>query len=48
MHFGTFQMTPEGINEPLRALEEARRARNIPASRFRTLDFGESVRLAPT
>jgi L-ascorbate metabolism protein UlaG (beta-lactamase superfamily) len=48
MHFGTFQMTPEGINEPLHALEEARRARNIPASRFRTLDFGESVRLAPT
>ncbi len=48
MHFGTFQMTAEGINEPLQALEEARRARNIPASRFRTLDFGESVRLAPT
>ena len=45
MHFGTFQMTPEGIDDPLRALEEARRARNIPPSRFRTLDFGESVRL---
>ena len=45
MHFGTFQMTTEGIDEPLRALEEARRARNVAPSRFRTLGFGESVRL---
>jgi L-ascorbate metabolism protein UlaG (beta-lactamase superfamily) len=45
MHFGTFQMTIEGIDEPLRALDDARRARNIPPSRFRTLPFGESVRL---
>ncbi len=45
MHFGTFQLTTEGIDEPLRALEEARRARDIPPSRFRTLGFGESLRL---
>jgi L-ascorbate metabolism protein UlaG (beta-lactamase superfamily) len=45
MHFGTFQMTTEGIDEPLRALEDACRARNIARSRFRTLGFGESVRL---
>ena len=45
MHFGTFQLTTEGIDEPLRALEEACRAKNIPASRFRTLRFGESLRL---
>jgi L-ascorbate metabolism protein UlaG (beta-lactamase superfamily) len=45
MHFGTFQMTTEGIDEPLRALEDACRARNIPASRFRTLGFGESARV---
>jgi L-ascorbate metabolism protein UlaG (beta-lactamase superfamily) len=45
MHFGTFQMTTEGIDEPLRALEDACRARNIPLSSFRTLDFGESIRL---
>jgi L-ascorbate metabolism protein UlaG (beta-lactamase superfamily) len=45
MHFGTFQMTPEGIDEPLRALNDACRARNIPRSRFRTLGFGESLRL---
>jgi L-ascorbate metabolism protein UlaG (beta-lactamase superfamily) len=45
MHFGTFRLTTEGIDEPLRALEEACHARNIPRSRFRTLRFGESVRL---
>ena len=45
MHFGTFQLTTEGIDEPLRALEDARRARNIPPSSFRTLGFGESLRL---
>ena len=46
MHFGTFQLTTEGIDEPLRALEDACRAKSIPPSRFRTLGFGESVRLA--
>lgn len=45
MHFGTFQLTTEGIDEPLRALEEACRVRNVPRSRFRTLSCGESVRL---
>jgi L-ascorbate metabolism protein UlaG (beta-lactamase superfamily) len=45
MHFGTFQMTIEGIDEPLHALAEARRARDVPSSRFRTLGFGDSVRL---
>ena len=46
MHFGTFQLTTEGIDDPLRALDEARRANNILPSRFRTLGFGESLRLA--
>jgi len=45
MHFGTFQMTTEGIDEPLRALEQALSAQNISPSRFRTLRFGESLRL---
>jgi L-ascorbate metabolism protein UlaG (beta-lactamase superfamily) len=44
IHFGTFPMTTEGIDEPVRALAEACRARNVPLSRFRTLGFGESVR----
>jgi L-ascorbate metabolism protein UlaG (beta-lactamase superfamily) len=46
MHFGTFQLTTEGIDEPLRALEEARAARGVAPSRFRTLDFGDSTRLS--
>jgi hypothetical protein len=46
MHFGTFQLTAEGIDEPLRALDAARRARGVPPSRFRAVGFGESVRLA--
>jgi L-ascorbate metabolism protein UlaG (beta-lactamase superfamily) len=45
MHYGTFQMTIEGIDEPLRALDKARRANGVDASRFRTLPFGESARL---
>jgi L-ascorbate metabolism protein UlaG (beta-lactamase superfamily) len=45
MHFGTFQLTTEGIDEPLRALEEACRARNSPRARFRTIPFGDSLRL---
>jgi L-ascorbate metabolism protein UlaG (beta-lactamase superfamily) len=45
MHFGTFQLTSEGIDDPLRALEAACRAKDIPPSRFRTLRFGESMRL---
>lgn len=45
MHFGTFQLTTEGIDEPVRALEAACAERNIPAGRFRTLGFGDSMRL---
>ena len=45
IHFGTFQLTIEGIDDPLRALEEARRANSISPSRFRTLGFGELLRL---
>ena len=45
MHFGTFQLTTEGIDDPLRALDDACRASHVPRSRFRTLGFGESIRL---
>jgi hypothetical protein len=45
MHFGTFQLTAEGIDEPLRALDDACTANAVPRSRFRTLGFGESLRL---
>jgi hypothetical protein len=47
MHFGTFQLTTEGIDDPVRGLDEALRARAVPASRFRTIGFGESFRLHP-
>jgi L-ascorbate metabolism protein UlaG (beta-lactamase superfamily) len=45
MHFGTFQLTNEAIDEPLRALDEARRANQIPANQFRALAFGDSTRV---
>ena len=46
MHFGTFQLTPEGIDEPGRELAKALRERGVPAERFRTAEVGESVWLA--
>jgi len=45
MHFGTFQLTAEGIDAPQRALEESRRQKHISPSLFRVLEFGQSVRL---
>jgi L-ascorbate metabolism protein UlaG (beta-lactamase superfamily) len=43
MHFGTFQLTDEGIDEPLRALERARESEGVTPTEFRVLDFGGSV-----
>jgi L-ascorbate metabolism protein UlaG (beta-lactamase superfamily) len=45
MHFGTFQLTPEGIDEPAAALDAALRANGVSPERFRRLEFGESMRL---
>jgi L-ascorbate metabolism protein UlaG (beta-lactamase superfamily) len=45
MHFGTFQLTPEGIDEPVRELAKALRERGLVAERFRAVEVGESVRL---
>jgi L-ascorbate metabolism protein UlaG (beta-lactamase superfamily) len=47
MHFGTFQLTAEGIDEPIRDLERASAAQGVPLSQFRVLDFGKSTRLQP-
>jgi L-ascorbate metabolism protein UlaG (beta-lactamase superfamily) len=41
MHFGTFQLTDEAIDEPVRALEAATREHGVDT--FTVLDFGESV-----
>jgi len=43
MHFGTFQLTPEGIDAPVVALGEALRERGVPLEQFRAPEFGESV-----
>jgi L-ascorbate metabolism protein UlaG (beta-lactamase superfamily) len=43
MHFGTFQLTTEGIDEPLRALAAALDARGIARERFGALEFGETI-----
>jgi len=45
MHFGTFQLTAEGIDDPIRDLQEALRTNGVPATRFRAPDFGESMRV---
>ena len=42
MHFGTFQLTDEAIDEPLRALAAARNKRGVAEPDFTTLDFGET------
>jgi hypothetical protein len=42
MHFGTFQLTTEPIDEPQRALSEALASHRIPEEQFRTVEFGGS------
>jgi Beta-lactamase superfamily domain len=39
MHFGAFQMTAEGIDEPLQALNTAREARGIGEALLGTIGF---------
>jgi L-ascorbate metabolism protein UlaG (beta-lactamase superfamily) len=46
MHFGTFQLTDEAIDEPLRALERSRSEHGVSAQAFRALDFGETLVVA--
>ena len=45
MHFGTFRLTDEGIDDPVAALEESRLARGVPGDAFRALHNGLTVRL---
>ena len=46
MHFGTFQLTSEGIDDPVTDLKDARDAAHVAPSAFRTLAHGESFTLA--
>ena len=45
MHWGTFQLTFEAIDDPPRRLAAARRARGIAADRFVTTEVGRSFRV---
>ncbi len=45
MHFGTFHLTTESIDAPLRELERARRDHGIDDAAFATLEFGGSLHL---
>lgn len=43
MHFGTFQLTDEGIDEPIQALREALGRHGVEARQFRVPAFGETL-----
>ena len=45
MHFGTFQLTAEGIDDPVRELAAALRERGVPAEQFQAIEVGESLKL---
>jgi L-ascorbate metabolism protein UlaG (beta-lactamase superfamily) len=44
IHYGCFQLTDEGLDDPLIALEQARIAAGIDAEEFSTLEVGETRR----
>jgi L-ascorbate metabolism protein UlaG (beta-lactamase superfamily) len=45
MHFGTFQLTAEGISDPVDELDRALQEQDVPSSQFEVLEFGESLRI---
>jgi len=46
MHWGTFQLTPEGVDEPVRELTKALQERGVPAQQFRPAEVGTSISVA--
>lgn len=48
MHWGTFKLTDEPLDEPPRRLEAERRRLGLPPERVRTLAVGETLELART
>ena len=42
MHFGTWQLTDEGVDDPVRDLEAARRRAGLQPEQFDVLGFGET------
>jgi len=47
VHWGTFQLTDEPLDEPPRMLAEALRKKGLPASRFHVLPVGGTLRRGP-
>lgn len=47
MHFGTFRITDEGIEDPIHALRQALEAYGVPPEQFRVPQFGQTIFLAP-
>jgi hypothetical protein len=45
MHFGTFQLTDEAIDEPIDDLRAALRERGTSADQFLVPDFGQTILL---
>lgn len=45
MHYGTFQLSAEALNDPVMLLEEAKRKRNIAPETFITLEVGKPVNI---
>lgn len=48
MHFGTFQLTDEGIDRPVKDLEVATKKLSVKEGSFRVLDQGESYKILGT
>ena len=47
MHWGTFELTDESLDEPPRKLAEELAAAGIPADKFFVMQHGETLRLEP-
>ena len=45
MHFGTFQLTDEGIDEPIHELRAALRKHHVPENQFIVPEFGQTILL---
>ncbi len=43
MHFGTFRLTDEGIDDPIHALREALQRHRVPPEKFLVPEFGQTI-----
>jgi N-acyl-phosphatidylethanolamine-hydrolysing phospholipase D len=47
VHWGTFQLTDESLDEPPRVLVHERQARGVSEAEFSTIPIGGTLRLPP-